>query len=210
MARFQCYLIQPTLRAQRFLRRFRFGKGELLEGHPLGCHNAMVQIEDGDMQVAPEYHDLKVYELTEPDVPRTDPRWPGKCDACDYVFAPNDEWQVYFEQYHRRADTGEVLTLKAMPPGAMWDAEWWRDSTGRGSGPDGLSLHVKLPDGSTWFVDGPASNCTRKDVPHNCWVREGDPPNVTIIGGANICGVGGGSIMTPQYHGFLRHGWLED
>ncbi len=214
MARYECFLVQPTFRAQKYLRRYR-GRYESpadpLSNHRLGIHNASVFVGDADLHVDPKWTDMKVYDLVAGEaVPHDDSRWPTRCDECDYLFEPADQWQVRFEQYYQRVDTGAVATLEDMPPGAMWDAEWWRDGNGRGSGPDGLSLHVKLPDNSIWFIDGPASNCTAKDVKHNCWVRTGEPPKLTIVGGANLCGVGGGSIMTAHYHGFLQDGWLVD
>lgn len=205
MARYQCYWVEPTLTAKVFLRRFR--TGSKCSG-PMSYHNAMVQIEDRPVEEYVNYPG--VYRLKDTNMPGREAPWPTKCEGCDYVFDILDTWQVFERQYYRRPDTGATFTLEEAEPGAMWDAKWWRDHHGRGPGPDGLSLHVKLPDGSYWFIDGPAGNCTMHDVKHNCWVREGTPPKLTVLGGANICGVGAGSIMTSHYHGFLRDGWLED
>ena len=41
-----------------------------------------------------------------------------------FVFAPEDERQVFERSVHRRADTGAEMTIEEAPPGAMWDA-WW-------------------------------------------------------------------------------------
>lgn len=74
---------------------------------------------------------------------------------------------------------------------------------------DGWHLHVVLPNGHPWDVDGRASNCDRRDDrTHRCWVRDGIPPNVTAGKGGNTCSAGAGSILAGDYHGFLRSGVL--
>ena len=104
-----------------------------------------------------------------------DPRWPARCE-CGYEFCASDQWQERAERMYRRGDTGELVTLRDAPDGAMWDATWvpWK-------GPDGRCLVVKCPGGSDWTIDGRASNCTmRHDTEHRCWVRHGEPPVVTV------------------------------
>lgn len=109
----------------------------------------------------------------------------------------------------RRADTGEEMTLDEAPAGAMWFA-YWMDGSGLWCNPgDGRSLIVKTP-GGEWYVDGPCSNCTRRDEPHQCWVRHGVAPDVTVDKNGNTCSAGAGSISKPNYHGFLRGGYLEE
>jgi hypothetical protein len=94
--------------------------------------------------------------------------------------------------------------LRDAMPGAMWDADWMPD---RFKGPDGRCLVVVCPDGYQWMIDGQASNCTRPDdSEHKCWVRHGEPPNITVDKNGNTCQAGGGSIGTSGYHGFLRDG----
>lgn len=91
-------------------------------------------------------------------------------------------------------------------PGAMWFADWYQRK-----GPDGHHLIVRTP-GGDWHVDGFASNCTRKgDWDHYCWVRHGEPPNITVDKNGNTCGCGcsiGQGEGYRDYHGFLRNGEL--
>jgi len=108
-----------------------------------------------------------------------------------------------------RSPAGSLFTINDAPPGAMWDADWQR-CFGR-TGPDGIDLMVKCPDGHTWNVDGRASNCTRPDDnAHRCWCRHGDVRrgeiHVDKIG--DTCAAGAGSILTPQWHGFLHDSCL--
>lgn len=208
MPQIQCFWIEPTKQAQRSLRRYcSVANGSAPCPTTGWYHNARVQIENGEIAeiIAGVYHLVAAHAEWD----KNDPRWPSQC-VCGYVFQATDEWQLFTERLYRRVDNGELMTIANAPPGAMWDAEWWRDAQGRGAGPDGLSLYVKLPGNRDWFIDGPASNCTKPDEKHNCWVREGTPPNINIIPGANICGVGAGSILAGEYHGFLRNGVLVD
>ena len=45
-------------------------------------------------------------------------------------------------------------------------------------------------------------------IEHNCWVREGIPPNITVSKHPINCNSGAGSIQQGRYHGFLRDGHL--
>lgn len=75
---------------------------------------------------------------------------------------------------------------------------------------DGPQLTVVLPDNTPWNIDSRASNCTMPyDYSHRCWIREGEPPNVTAGKNGNTCAAGAGSIATPNYHGFLRNGVIK-
>jgi hypothetical protein len=75
---------------------------------------------------------------------------------------------------------------------------------------DGTHLHVRLPNGEFWNVDGRASNCTMPDDRlHRCWVRHGEPPLVTVDKNGLTCAAGAGSIQAGDYHGFLVEGVLS-
>lgn len=105
-----------------------------------------------------------------------------------------------------RADTGEVAEhISDFGVGAMWFATWypryWQNETGP-------HLIVATPGGS-WDVDSRCSNCTLiADELHRCWVRHGEPPNVTVDKNGLTCGAGAGSIICGNYHGFLQNGAL--
>jgi hypothetical protein len=79
-------------------------------------------------------------------------------------------------------------------------------------GPDGRCLVVVCPNGCEWMIDGPASNCTMPQdrgpfsSSHRCWVRHGEPPNITVDKAGRTCAAGAGSIQAGDYHGFLRDG----
>jgi hypothetical protein len=61
--------------------------------------------------------------------------------------------------------------------------------------------------GGEWCIDSRASNCTLpNDRLHRCWVRHGEPPNITVDKAGHTCSAGGGSIISGNYHGFLRNG----
>ena len=100
-------------------------------------------------------------------------------------------------------------------PGDMYFADWhFHDENGKCVGNgwtncDGKHLHVVLPNGHHWDVDGRASNCTLpNDTTHRCWVRHGEPPNVTVDKAGQTCQAGAGTILSGDYHGFLRNGEL--
>jgi hypothetical protein len=81
-----------------------------------------------------------------------------------------------------------------------------RDSA-RWHGPDGKFLIAVCPGGHHWHIDGKASNCTKpSDEVHKCWIRHGEPPNLTVDKNGDTCAAGAGSIQTPNWHGFLRNG----
>jgi hypothetical protein len=134
------------------------------------------------------------------DHPHDDPRWPGKCDRCDYIFTAEDEWQKNFDLVYR-TDDGREFTLVSpdqmtndkasmAPSGAMWEAPWM------GTGPDGKSFVVRTP-GGDWHIDG--------DYTHGRWTRTGVPPNLTVTPSI-LCGTR--SDGSWVYHGFLTSGKL--
>ncbi len=118
----------------------------------------------------------------------------------------------------KRLDTGEIKRhTHNFGPGAMWFATWYALEK---KGPNGETLYgydwdnqttppliVTTPSGGDWNIDSRASNCTMpNDRLHRCWVRHGDPPNVTVDKAGHTCGAGAGSIISRDYHGFLRNG----
>jgi hypothetical protein len=114
----------------------------------------------------------------------------------------------------KRADTGEILELRDAGPGAMWFATWLDlegTSPQRYYGFDNQfspPLIVRTP-GGDWNVDSRASNCTLpNDKIHRCWCRHGEAPNITVDKNGATCAAGAGSIISGDYHGFLRDGKL--
>lgn len=204
MARICCFFLEPTGRVSVKLRRYYCS--EVTNPCPKGFHDAAVMIGN-----EPEQLDKQGFTTNgmKPTPAHYDPRWPTSCD-CGYVFREEDVWQRFTERIYRRTDTGEEMTLRDAPAGAMWYAEWL-DRMYVPQGPH--NLMVKTP-GGEWCVDGQASNCMMKDdfkqEKHHCWVREGEPPNVTAGKGGPTCSAGAGSIQCGNYHGFLRNGYLED
>ncbi len=109
-----------------------------------------------------------------------------------------------------RPDTGEEREFPhQFGPGAMWYATWFPNHEWENESVP-MNLCVETP-GGTWNIDSRCSNCTMKeDRIHRCWVRHGDPPNVTVDKSGLTCAAGAGSIMIGNYHGFLRAGELTD
>lgn len=109
-----------------------------------------------------------------------------------------------------RGPDGSIFEWRKAPPGAMTNATWLNEFPDY-TGPDGIALIVKLPNGRDWMVDSRASNCTMKDDhKHKCWVRHGDPKtgHVHVDKNGLTCGAGAGSILSGDYHGFLHDGFL--
>lgn len=191
----KCFWLEPVPgRDRAWYRRFMFSR----PGLPC-AHKAMVLIA-ADAQARAS--------STPTDAERADPRWPTTCEACGAPIPAEAEWQVFASSLYRRADTGELLTLREAPPGAMWDATWFHDQP-NWCGPDGRCIVVVTPDGHQWMIDSRASNCDKPhDTKHKCWVRHGEPPVLTVDKAGHTCGAGAGSIQTPKWHGFLRNGVL--
>lgn len=196
MNRVRCFFLKPAGLTRVSLRRYASSDTSKCSGK-LSYHNAHIQI--AEILSGTEY---------KPTPGHSDPRWPRKCDHCDYRFVAEDSYQLHQETLYLREDNADVVTLRSAPPGAMWWADWYADRLGI-KGPDGKCLVVKLPNGRDWIVDSQASNCTRRGEPHQCWVRHGEPPNVTVDKSGDTCSAGAGSILAGDYHGFLRNGWLE-
>lgn len=202
--RIKCFMLEPTDRFERSLRRFQFSSDSAKCSMSWGYHNASVVIDtierpgfeyDGDGR-----HDW----------PHDDPRWPTHCE-CGYQFVDSDEWQVNTNRFYRSQDGTVDTPIRKAPPGAMWFSPFY----------DQLfvpqlehCLVVMLPGGDHWIVDSQANNCTmqedRRQEKHHCWVIRGTPPNLTVDKSAPTCAAGAGSIAAPGYHGFLRNGYLEE
>lgn len=190
MPGWRCFLIQPTRSYERSLRRYRVsntGGPKCSTGHDY--HGAMNPL---DVVEAAEHPASVSGKLGAAGFPSTDPRWPVKCEACDYVLKDTDEWQLFVKQLYVMPD-GKVANLFDVPPGAMWTADWYGDSGDGYKGPDGKVWVVKLPghNSNDWTFYGPS-----RDGGH--WTVTGAPPNVTCSP----------SIGTGAYHGFLRDGVL--
>lgn len=190
MSEIRCFWTEATDRVAQSLRRFvPSGEAAKCSG-PFGYHNASTPLGEAPVKKSEEGY------ITSPDVAEYtgDPRWPTHC-PCGYEFKPEDQWQVFVEQIYRAVADGREWPLRDLPPGAMYDATWYRDESKK-SGPDGINLCICLPPNGGmdyWFVDGAASNGPG-------WTRTGTVPNVT----ANP------SILTPRYHGWLRDGVLVE
>lgn len=188
----EAFWIQPVDAVRRSLRRFAHSDpraGRSCPG-PWGYHNALADLDVVDV---PRSGPLSIRDGADV-VPHDDPRWPAKCDGCGRPFGDDknlEPHQLFLSRLYERPDTLERYTLDAAPPGAMYDAEWYHDEAGTMMGPEGLSLNVKLPDGSWWCVDGRSSTGGR-------WTRTGTVPKITATP----------SILTPRWHGWLRDGLL--
>ncbi len=204
----RCFWLEPTDQERLQLRRYHSGDG--CGGDPKAYHEAMV-----DFGTAPGGRDANGFALSLDHLkPRKDdPRWPRACARCGVDFLETDSYQLFQGTLFRRSDTGELVTLRDAPAGAMWDAWWFgRDIKGgpwgAGVGDDGRWLVVKTP-GGDWMPDQRASNCTMpEDNEHRCWVRHGTPPDITVDKNGKTCGAGAGSIQCGAYHGFLQAGSL--
>lgn len=194
MTRIRCFLIVPTTQVRMSLRRYKSGP-DLRECPVHGYHNASVEIGDAEESTMPKLHEG---QAVHGDLwPHDDPRWPIHC-ACGYAFVASDNWQFKPDRLYHREDTGELVTDRSAPGGALRYATWLRHfGGGHQPGPDGQFLQCKTPDGMWWTIDGPASNAPRDQVG---WTRTGVVPDVTARP----------SIQTPGYHGYLTNGWLEE
>lgn len=205
--RVACFVLERTESSRRWLRRYASG-----EGRCNGFCNGMTLLGDYVTLRGPGGDEVPVPRHSYPD---DDPQWPLKCDRCGSPFMAEEPRQVFTLHLYRvvavmpgaLAAVGDVFTLRDVPAGAMWNADWFGSWA---QGPDGRSLVVKLPNQGEWLVDGPASNCTKPDEKtHRCWIRHGEWPAVTVDKSGNTCEAGAGSIASGDYHGFLRGGYLE-
>jgi hypothetical protein len=199
-ARIRCVFLAPTDQVELSLRRFVFPSlGYECDKSGMGYHDVRAVIGRD--------HRDNVTGVHGDSWPHADPRWPKAC-ACGFEFGERGEWQFNPDRLFRRSDNGELVTLAAAPVGAMWFAPWYEDHY---TGPDGQCLVVRMPGDHDWIVDSRAANCTMPtDTVHRCWIRHGEPPDVTADKNGVTCAAGAGSIATGKWHGFLRAGWLEE
>lgn len=206
-----CFWIERTGRVRLGLRRFTFsvGEGQEEDGRHHDCPTGQSGCDASvalDVMVPLRFSDEGDYGKVMAGVPksrepgRRDKRWPPACSKCGEPFTKDAQWQVFQEIEYRRSDNGELLYMRNYPgrelAGAMLDQFWHlTGSDGKPNvGDDGISLCVVLPDGMPWHVDGEATGGGR-------WTRTGDPRDPQTLTVAP-------SILTTNYHGFLRAGIL--
>jgi hypothetical protein len=201
-----CFWLEPTDRVRRYLRRHAGRDARLPDGRQCtankdGEHEAWAQIEDTEAVWSEPDGTVgtpKSVKTGDPAEFIGDRRWPTSCE-CGYRFREDDERQVITALIYRRTDSGEEMTLREAPPGALWDA-WWlhgaRTGTAEYGGPDGRVIMVKTPAGP-WVVDGPPA-----DRPEQKWTRTGEPPRITVRPSIRI-----GSPV--RYCAFLTNGILQ-
>lgn len=203
---FPCFLVEETEREFVWLRRYRNSSSATCSGN-YGYCNAMAYFAMWDARL-----DAEGRRHPQPMVDHKNPRWPKTCEYCGYEFTADDQWQMFGDTI-MRANDGREWPMRMLPTGAMWYPSWMQDPERsiHSPGPDGKVLQVICPDGTPWVIDSRANNCDRKDDDeHKCWVRHGVPPNVSVGKDGNTCGAGAGSILTHNYHGYLRNGSFVD
>jgi hypothetical protein len=190
-----CFWIEEIGQARRMFRRYRSSIAEPVSvcDARYGYHNAHAPLDISEVPIE------ATMTSTSPNEFKDDPRWPVKCDHCDYVFQPDDNYQIFQERLYRRTDTGEVVDLRTVSPGAMWNAWWMADLDPERPGPDGKVLMIKLPGGHEWCPDRPSSNGTGR------WQRTGDPTDPkTLTIRPSILFEG-----KPRFHAYLTDGKLD-
>jgi hypothetical protein len=138
------------------------------------------------------------------DVPRE--RWPQTCLKCGAAVPADAIANIYTRKVYD-TESGDP------EPGDLFFKVECLNNEGKcylWDNCPGPHLHGIVPTGDEWDLDSRASNCTMKeDRTHRCWVRHGDPPNVTVDKSGVTCNAGAGSIQTTKWHGFLRNGeWV--
>lgn len=197
----KCFWLEPIDREKRYLRRY--SSGSTCPG-PMSYHDAMIFLDEALEILGPDGC-WKDSGQTSADF-KEHPLWPTHC-VCGYEFQPKDERQLFSQHLYRRTDTGEEMTLRDASDGAMWEATWY-SGVPSWCGDDGRAIICRVPCKHDWHIDGVCSNCTRPNEAHHCWVRHGEPPNLTVDKNGNTCAAGAGSILTPTWHGYLRNGEL--
>jgi hypothetical protein len=238
------FFLERSNKVQQILRRYTNSGGECPHRENGGYHNALVVLGNVDVPVMPEdaYDPLETCTAIVDNNGKVgglfdfnDPRWPKKC-ICGYTFDSNVDKHYWPQRLYQRTDTGELMTLRDAPVGAMWHVDY----AGM-HGPDGKCLVVRIPTNHNWMVDSRASNCDspckwcgmayhshnkeRCSNPgnpqypytagayedsrpdHRCWVRHGYVrQQVHVDKNGVTCNAGAGSIVSPN--GW--HGFLHN
>lgn len=196
----KCFLMEPSPKCRVSLRRFTFGLSnpdrpdfpcagrDGIEGHESGFR----VIEQSDWIERWQEQHPDGSHRTRTLVAPIDERWPLVCIHCHGEFPPEAERQIWSDRLYFGSPNAKVYTRRDMPPGAMYDAPELHGRTAW-CGPDGRALHLVLPDGTTWHIDGPGADKT-------AWIRTGKAPRLTVRP----------SIRTENYHGNLIDGVLSD
>lgn len=207
------FMLEPTDIVRVYLRRYASGDAHPEKGW--SYHNAEILI--GEEQAVFETRtdgngshpyttrtDDSYLEKYKEQYPHDHAKWPVECDWCQYKFKEEDEWQIHTDLMYRHSITGDLVTITNPPAGAMYFA-WWLKDNPRYS-PTG-PLYAVCPNGHPWNIDGRASNCgSPDDDVHRCWIRHGEPPEITVDKNGVTCTAGAGSIQAGDYHGFLQNG----
>ncbi len=163
-----------------------------------GYHSAMVPVA-----VSPKINDGQVGGL-----PGKYPAhmWPKTCDRCGEAVPENATRQVYRERYFDcpggRPQPGDLYVVELHKPDFPCPSGW--------ENCDGKHLIAVLPNGFLWDIDGRGDNCPKpEEGTHRCWVRHGDPPNITVDKNGDTCDAGCGSVLAGDWHGFLTNGIFE-
>jgi hypothetical protein len=116
-------------------------------------------------------------------------------------YPPNDQLERAKAEGKSALIPGDMFFLDDFPPHDGGCCYW--------TNCDGKHLYVITPDLCFWDIDSKAENCTMPDDrTHRCWIRHGEPPNITVDKQGRTCGAGAGSFIGATWHGFLRNGEL--
>lgn len=188
-----------------------------------GCHEAMVEVRRALGDQPPGGFGVEADYLTE--------AWPKWCSGCG---EPVPSGELSYSPQAEGFTGVHLYGHKQLFETDLWDTPsdmleigcaWWATPEGRGHAHshaagqcfywddcDDRHLRVLLPDGTHWDVMSRATNCARPDdKSHRCWSVEGDPatPGSLSVGRGPNWENGGGSIATPNYHGFVQQGVLQ-
>jgi hypothetical protein len=210
----ECFVVQSAERARVSLRRYHSNVDApaLPCPGPYAYHNAEGPVlgEFAQKFGHPVHRVWHWPDGAPREIDHADPRWPVKCDACEYSFTPEDQWQVFTIHLYTDAKGG-VHTLSERTPGMMWSVPWYYDPLDpedvaerpvraqKGHSLLGANywadwsdkrapLSVICPGGSEWCVDAQSSN--------------NDGIGWKVTGAAPLLSCSP-SIVVPGYHGWL-------